>query len=173
MKWLLIILGAIVLLIAVTAIIGATLPEEHDASRAATYREPPAEVWSAINDFSSYPSWRPEVKSVEILPGQNGLPSWREVDSHGDSIPYQVTEMHPPERLTAVIADPKLPFSGTWTWDIRPANGGSSVRIHETGKVRNPIFRFVARFVLGYTKTMDQYLKALGTKFGEDVQSGN
>jgi uncharacterized protein YndB with AHSA1/START domain len=97
MKWLLIVLGVIIVLIAAVALVGATLPEEHDASRAATYREPPAEVWRAISDFSGYSSWRPEVKSVEILPGQNGLPAWREIDSHGNSIPYQETEMHPPE----------------------------------------------------------------------------
>jgi uncharacterized protein YndB with AHSA1/START domain len=174
MKWLLIIVGLIVLLIAAVALIGARLPEEHIASRAAAYHKTPAEVWAVVGDFKSYPAWRPEVKSVEILPGQNGLPSWRETDSHGNSIPYQVTEMHPPGGLTAVIADPELPFSGTWTWEIQPANGGgSSVRIREEGKVHNPFFRFVARFVLGYTKTMDQYLKALGTKFGEDVQPGN
>lgn len=173
MKWLLITLGLIALLIAVVALGGAMLPEAHTASRWATYNRPPAEIWAVITDFSNYPSWRPEVRSVEMLPGQNGLPAWREIDSHGNSIPYQVTEMRPPERLTAVIADPKLPFSGTWTWDIQPVNGGASVRIHETGRVHNPIFRFVARFVLGYTKTMDQYLKALGTKFGENVQPGN
>jgi uncharacterized protein YndB with AHSA1/START domain len=173
MKWLLGIVIVIILLIAAVALIGAILPEEHDASRAATYREPPAEVWRAIADFYSYPSWRPEVKGVEMLPGQNGFPAWRETDTHGNSIPYQVTEMHPPERLTVTIADPKLPFSGTWTWGIQPSGGGTMVRIHETGKIHNPIFRFVARFVLGYTKTMDNYLKALGRKFGEDVRPGN
>jgi hypothetical protein len=174
MKWPVIIVGVIVLLIAAVALIGASLPEEHIASRAAMYHKTPAEVWAVVVDFKSYPAWRPEVKSVEILPGQNGLPAWRETDSHGNSIPYQVIEMHPPYRLTAVIADPKLPFSGTWTWEIQSVNGGdANVRIREDGKVHNPIFRFVARFLLGYTKTMDEYLKALGAKFGEDAQPGN
>jgi len=81
--------------------------------------------------------------------------------------------LHPPETLTAVIADPQLPFSGKWTWDIQPVNGGSRLRIYETGDVHNPIFRFVARFVMGYTRTMDLYLKALGTKFGENVRPAN
>lgn len=173
MKWLLIALGAIVLLIAVVVMAGMALPQEHSATRAAKYDKPPAQVWRTITDFSGYSSWRPTVKSVEILPGQNGLPAWRETDIHGNSVPYQVTEMLPPNKLTAVIADPKLPFSGTWTWKIQPADGGAIVRIYETGKVHNPIFRFVARYVMGYTKTMDAYLKALGSKFGEDIQPGN
>lgn len=173
MKWLLIILGAIIGIVAVAALAGAMLPEEHNASRMARYSQPPAEVWATITNFSAYPSWRPEVKSVEILTAQNGMPAWKGMDSHGGGIPYQVTEMQAPGKLTAVIADPHLPFSGTWTWEIEPVDGGSSVRIHETGKVHNPIFRFVARFVLGYTATMDNYLKALGKKFGENVQPEN
>jgi uncharacterized protein YndB with AHSA1/START domain len=173
MKWLLVVLGVIVVLIGTVAMIGMTLPEEHSASRAAIYDKPPDEVWRAITDFDSYPAWRPEVKKVDLLSGENGLPAWRETDSHGNSVPYQVTELNAPANLTAVISDPKLPFSGTWMWEIQPVSGGSNVRIHETGKVHNPVFRFVGRFVLGYTKTMDQYLKALGTKFGETVQPVN
>jgi hypothetical protein len=46
----------------------------------------------------------------------------------------------------------------------------STLRITEDGEIRNPIFRFVARFFLGYTATMEAYLRDLGRRFGETVQ---
>lgn len=49
---------------------------------------------------------------------------------------------------------------------------GALVTVTERGFVRNPIFRFLARFVFGYSSTLDAYLKALGKKFGEDVSPG-
>ncbi len=44
------------------------------------------------------------------------------------------------------------------------------VTITENGEIYNPFFRFMARFVFGYTVTMETYLKALGKKFSEDAE---
>jgi hypothetical protein len=41
---------------------------------------------------------------------------------------------------------------------------GTRVTITERGEIYNPIFRFVARFFLGYTATMDATLRALSTQ---------
>ncbi len=69
------------------------------------------------------------------------------------------------------IADRKLPFGGTWSFDIAPAAGGESdLRVTEDGEVYNPIFRFMARFVFGYTASIEGYLRDLGTKFGQTVR---
>jgi len=76
-------------------------------------------------------------------------------------------------RLVVRIADPKLPFGGTWTYEITPAPEGSSLRIREDGEVYNPIFRFVSRFVVGYSGTIDAYLKSLGRKFSEQTKVEN
>jgi hypothetical protein len=37
----------------------------------------------------------------------------------------------------------------------------------------NPFFRFVSRFVLGYSHTMDSYLRALDKATGQDVVISN
>lgn len=39
----------------------------------------------------------------------------------------------------------------------------------EEGEIYNPIFRCLARFVFGYTSSLESYLKSLGGKFGEEV----
>jgi len=166
----LLIIGGIILLLAVLVIaIASRIPQSHVASRSAGISAPPDQVWQVITDVDQFSSWRPGVVRVEQLPAHNGLPSWREFDSHGRSIPYEVDEWNPPSRLIARIADPKLPFGGTWTYEIQPSGAGSIVRITEHGEIYNLLFRFVSRFFMGYTSTMDSYLKALGSKFGETV----
>ena len=168
MKWLLWVLGIIVALIALVYVIGARLPEKHSAVRVARYRQKPDALWQAITDYDQFPFWRSNLKSTGTLTSKNSFSAWQEVDAHGNVIPFQVLESDPPRHLVKGIADPKLPFGGTWTTDILPIPpDGCIVQITEDGEIHNVFFRFMARFVFGYTATMDTYLKDLGKKFGE------
>ena len=169
MKWLLVLVGVLVALVVVVTIIGALLPKGHVARRTARYRQRPEVIWKAITDYDAFPAWRSDVESVEKLPGRDGLPAWREKSRHGE-IPLEVTEAQPPTRLVTRIADPNLPFGGFWTYEITPlAEGGAQLTITENGEVYNPVFRFVSRFIMGHSASIEAYLRALGKKFGEDV----
>ena len=88
------------------------------------------------------------------------------------AMPMALDEVDTPRQLVTRIADPKLPFGGTWTWDLAPENGGTRVIVTERGVIRSPIFRVLSRFVFGYNGTMDAYLNALAKHFGESVQPG-
>jgi uncharacterized protein YndB with AHSA1/START domain len=173
MKYALILLATLVALVVLVVVVGALLPKDHHVTRSARFQQPPQAIWAAMTNYQEFPSWRSNVKRVESIPSSNQLQAWREFDSHGGSLPMQTVETDAPRKLVTEIADPKLPFGGTWTTVIMPAEGGSEVRITEDGEVRNPIFRFMSRFVLGLTTTMDTYLRDLGKKFGEDVQVEN
>ena len=77
----------------------------------------------------------------------------------------------PPERiwaaLTEVSAFPawrpdvasveSLPFGGEWEYRVAPGR----VTIVERGEIYSLFFRFMARFVFGYTRTIEAYLWAL------------
>jgi hypothetical protein len=178
LRWALWIVGGAVAIVAIIAIIGALLPKEHVATRAAKFRESPDAVWSAITTFQDYPKWRPGLQSVEQLSTSSGHAVWLERTGTGwnaEEIPYQVVELvaptgETPGRMVARIADPKLPFGGSWTYEVTAsADGGTILRITERGEVYNPIFRFVSKFFMSQTKTMEVYLNALGKKFGETV----
>lgn len=78
-------------------------------------------------------------------------------------------EERAPSLLVGRIASTDVPFGGTWTFQVAPDGSGARVTITERGWVSNPIFRFVSRFVIGETATMDTYLRALGKRFGEKV----
>jgi len=164
MKWILIAVGFLVVLVAVAAIIGTMLPKSHVASRSSRFKQPPQAVWTVI---TGPPGWRPELRSFEELPRRDGRRMWKETDKHGQVITYESVEELAPTRLVTRIADPKLPFGGTWTLQITPEAEGCVLNITEAGEIYNPIFRFVSRFFLGYTGTIEAYLKALHTKFGE------
>lgn len=166
MKWILWIFVALAGLLILITLTGWLLPKEHVATRQGRYRQPPEAIWKAITDVDAMPSWREGLKSVKNLPDKNGLPAHLEVTTMGE-IPMETVEMTPPQKLVARIADPKLPFGGTWTFEIRPTEEGSTLRITENGFVTNPVFRFLSRFVFGYTGTIETYLKSLAKKFGE------
>src|ERR1700730_172593 len=118
------------------------------------------------------PAWRQGLKSVKRLPDKNGLPAWVETLDSG-TIPLETVESVPPTKLVVRIADAKLPFGGTWTYEITPLPSGSRLRIQEDVEIYNPVFRFLARFVFGYTGTINTYLRSMAKKFGEPSPAGN
>jgi hypothetical protein len=166
--WALLALASLVVLIVV---IGALLPRDHVATRIGRYHQPPDAIWKAITDVDAMPSWREGLKSVEHLPDSKGLPAHLEITSDG-KIPFETMEMMPPQKLVTRIADPKLPYGGTWTYEITPTPEGATLRITERGYVTNPFFRFMSKFVFGQTSTMETYLKSLAKKFGEEPRIG-
>lgn len=173
MKYILVALGVIVAVVLIVVVVGALLPKQHHATRAARFHQPPETIWAATTNYQEFPSWRSNLKRVEAIQSSNSLPAWREVDSHNQALPMQTLALDAPRRMVTEIADPSLPFGGTWTTEIAPVDDGCIVRITENGEVRNPIFRFMSRFVFGYTSTMEMYLRDLGEKFGEAVQVEN
>jgi len=169
MKWVLIVAAVIAGLIALTAIIGALLPKGHTASRTAVISKAPDVLWQAMTDCAAFPQWRADVKNVEVLPDRDGHKVWRE-DGENGKMTLEAIESSPPTRLVMKIADPDLPFGGTWTYELQASSGGTRVTITENGEVYNPIFRFMSHVFFSQSATIETYLKALGKKFGEDVQ---
>lgn len=168
MKWVLIVVGILAGLVALVWIIGAMLPKEHVATRMARYKQPPEKIWEAITNVEGMPSWRTDLKGIQRLPDEDGKPAWIETSNSGE-MPITVIAWEPPRRMVGKINDPKLPFGGTWTYEIAPADGGATLRITENGEIYPAPFRFMSRFIFGYTSTIEAYLKSLGKKFGEEV----
>lgn len=155
----LILLGAI----ALVALLGSQLPVKHQVARTEQFRQPPQQLWDII---TGPPIWRPEVQRYEVLSPENGHRKWREYGTHGQKMTYAVVEEDPPQTLIIRIADPHLPFGGTWTYEITPEGTGSGLTITEDGEIYNPVFRFVSRYVQGYSATVDEYFKALRARLG-------
>jgi hypothetical protein len=67
------------------------------------------------------------------------------------------------------IADKDLPYGGQWTYELEPQGLQTALRITEDGEIYNPVFRFVSRFVMGHTATIDNYLRALASRTGDSI----
>ncbi len=161
----LIVLATLVAFVAVVALVGVLLPRDHIETRSTRLRQPPAAVFAVIADVGSYAAWRTSLSAVEVRPPLDGRERWTEV-SGGDRIAMEHVERQPPYRLVTRIADPDLPFGGTWTFDLAAEGDGTRLTITERGEIRNPVFRAVARFVFGYGATMETFLDELRARLG-------
>lgn len=142
---------------------GRALPVAHVASRGERFDAPRDTVWAIIADPAGYPSWRRDVTRVEMLRSVDGRPAWRE-ESGRDRVEYVAEEMIPEERLVTRITTTGLPYGGRWRWELTPDAGGTRVTITEEGEVYNPIFRFLMKYVIGETATIETVLEALGRR---------
>ena len=167
LNWVLIIaLAIVVLFVIVGNVVGALLPRDHRAAARARFGQSPDKVWRTITNMPDAPNWRSGLRRVERLPDREGKEVWVEVSRFG-RMPFVFEEMDPPRRLVMKTDDEKLPFGGTWTYEIAPTNGGSALTITEVGVIRKPLLRFLSRYAFGYDATMRKYLKDLGRKLGE------
>ena len=140
MKIVLIAIALVVVPVIVVIAIGAMLPVAHHAQRTAQIDKPPGAVYAVL---AGPPDWQP-----------------------GSKVPYEKIETDPPRKLVTRISDKSLPFGGTWTYDLKPSTAGTELTITEDGEVYNPLFRFVSKYVIGHTATIDQYIEALKKKLG-------
>ncbi len=168
LRWVVLVMGLPVLLIAMLITAGFFLPRDHAAVSSARFAASPDSVWAVISDLEHVPSWRPDVTRMERLPDRNGRAVWLEVGQTG-SLPYEVVEWLPPVRLALRVDDPGLPFNGSWTYSIEPDREGTLLTVVERGTIKNALFRALARFVFGYHSMLDGYLRALGTRLGEET----
>lgn len=160
-----VVVAVIAVVIVAVIVLGAVTPKKHSATVTVKLKRAPADIYAAIADLASWPSWNPSVKEVARLPDVNAHAVWKVVDAHDHAIPYEIVEATP-ARFVTRIADESLPFGGTWTWTV--ADDGT-VTIVEDGVIKNVVFRAISRTVLGYTSGEKRALTALAATFGETV----
>jgi hypothetical protein len=156
------VLAGLVGLVVLVTVVGWCLPKGHHATRSKTIAASAERVFGYIADVANGPTWRKDVRAVEIVSGAGVGMIFRETSSNG-VITYRVDALEPARRFVTVIADPSLPFSGRWTFELSPRGDTTDVTITEDGEVSNPIFRFMSRVVYSQTATMERYLAALDT----------
>lgn len=153
-------LGGIAALVVIVFGVGLLLPVDHTASVSRVVEGTPEEVWAVITDVEEFATWRTDVDRAERLETREGWPVWREEGASG-SLTLEVTGIEPARRLVTRIADEGLPFGGIWTYELEPSGTGTLVTVTENGEIYSPVYRFVARFFLGYEGTLLAYVDAL------------
>jgi hypothetical protein len=162
------VIAGIGLLAGAITLIGSKLPKGHVASRSVFLHQSPQSVYAVVRDFGSAPTWRTDVKRIDVEPQAGGPLRFREAGKNG-IVNYELTEDLPAERMVTRILDTNLGYSGKWTYVFAAENGGTRVTITEDGEVSNVLFRFMSRYVFGHTATLDGYLTSLAKRFGESA----
>lgn len=158
MKWLWYVGLVIVIVPAIVVAIGAMLPKGHVARSNVVIQASLADVFALIAGPSDWRGVKYELLTESPL-------KWRETDSGGDAITYERVETKSPTRIVNRIADPKLPFGGSWTYEIVPAGNATELAITENGEVYNPLFRFASKFIMGHTATIEKYQRDVVAHF--------
>jgi Polyketide cyclase / dehydrase and lipid transport len=170
MKIVLMIVGVLLLLVLTVVLIGALLPKRHVATRSAQFHASPERLFALVMGPQN---WRPAVAKCEDVIDGSGRRLQRETNKQGETIMYELLDVNPPHSIVRKIATSNLPYSGRWTFVFTPVGTGTNLRITEDGEVYNPIFRFVTRFVLGETSTIDAYLKGMARATGQEIAPAN
>ena len=167
-KIVVILIGFFTFLFAVTlaiAVVGTLLPAEQYVSRSLRINGSPERVWRALVDLEGQTDWRPELAEIVILSHEGSL-SWKERYHSGEEVLCELLQSTPNRRLTWSVSEEKGSFEGTWDVRIQPVEAGSLVTVSEAGKIRNPFFRVMARFlpddggfVQGYLDHLDAQVR--------------
>lgn len=161
MKYLPIILGIMIAVPILAYVGGSFISEQHSATVSRRLNAPQIEVWETITGVQDYAEWRNEVERVEILSDSASPLKWREYYTNNDPITFEEAGRSDSSRFVARIADKSLPFGGVWTYELEGTGSGARLTITEDGEIYNPIFRLIAKFIMGYTGTMNQYFDDL------------
>lgn len=165
MRYVLIVLGILLVAALGIVLIGWRLPVKHVATKSVELSASPESVFALISTPENYAAWRGDVKKVDVTT-ENGVTRFREDGSNGPIL-FEITEKAPPRRFVTTIADKSLPFGGRWIYEVAPAASGSQLTITEEGEVYNPVFRFVSRYIMGHTATIESYLQAVQKRLSQ------
>jgi uncharacterized protein YndB with AHSA1/START domain len=169
LRFLLLIATAVVLIISATFAYGSSLPREHVATSRAVLSQPIEQVWEVVRNPAALRGTWSDLTSAERVPAASGMETWVQVVD-GFEMRLQVTNVQPPRRLvTTIVPDADSTFGGAWTYELTPVQGGTQVTITESGWIGNPFYRVLGR-VFGLHRSIEGYLKALGTHFAEGVR---
>ena len=117
-------------------------------------------MYALLSDVDKYPSWRPTVKSLTRQPDRDGRPAWTEEVS-GMTIPLYFEKMERPSLLVARIADPSLPFGGTWTYRIALVGPRFRGDDHRRRRGLQSDLPVMSRFVFGHEATLKEFVSHL------------
>jgi len=122
-------------------------------------RHPPTKVWQALTDPAQLREWAPFDADRNL-----GTPGTAKLSTVGLATP-RVSET----KVKRAEAPRVLEYSwgeNEMRWELEPQGNGTRLTITEEGEVYNPIFRFVSRFIMGHTRTIDRYLGDLKNRLG-------
>ena len=159
MTWYLLLAFLPLMLMMLAMLVGNTLPPAYVNARRAIFARSSQDVWRALADIETHPSWRTNMVRIERL----GPTRFREHYKHG-AVTYAIDVEEAPVRRILRIADPDLPFGGRWIYELAIAGDQTELTITEDGVAQNPAARVMLRLMRG--AAIDRFLSDLAAHLG-------
>jgi uncharacterized protein YndB with AHSA1/START domain len=142
---------------------GARLPATHTVSVTGVVPASPEKVFGLITDVKDAANWRPQVKSVTTLGPDHGRDHWVEHYAYHQYMTFLALQTASPILRQVKLDDPRAAYGGTWTYELSPGPDPSTttLKITEDGYINPPVYRFMMAHVMGPTKNLDDYMKAI------------
>ena len=169
--WIYLAIAVVIAFVLVPQLGGMLLNEHHIISSRLLLNQSPENVWRAISDLAATPDWYPNVVSEERLADRDGHQVWRERYHNGQSLVLETAASCPPYRLMRASIEGNTRES--WEFDLHPTANGTELLITESGDLPNPFMRFVAKYVMGHFRAMNNYERALALRFEEPARIEN
>lgn len=163
----------VVALIALTVIIGYLMPVRYEGQTVVEFEGNAQQVWEALQDVEAHPVTGKMMKSVEVLPSEDGRPVWAEDIGHGEVITVRTTEHEPPRHMVREMSSATVNMKSRWEYAIETAGEGCRVTLSgttdiEIGTWHTPIFRVMMVVGGGVKKGLDTQLKMVASSLAHE-----
>lgn len=156
-----VILAVLFFALIVVRIIGGSLPREHSAEQSTVIGISPEQIYTLVKEVPNYPAWRPSVKKVEVLKADAEHPVFK-IWNERRGMPLALISDVPYSILVFEVAENEnAMFGGTWTYAFKEEGDGCRMTLRESGWINPPIFRFLARYIIGHGKSIDMMISDL------------
>ncbi len=162
MKWILIVLGTLIVVVILVYVIGMLMEVTHKATAQRKFKVSANQIWLILTDFKDYKSWRSGIKELRV----DGDRQWTETNSYGDNVSYALEIIAENQSMKTQILNKDLPYGGYWEFTLSSDPGGCVLSITENGEVYNPFFRFMSKYIFGHDTSLKTYMKDLEARAG-------
>ncbi len=150
---------------------GGKLPERNSIGQSKSFEANQNLIWASILDIESYPLWKPNLKSIEML-GTNdkGYTKWREYYPYGKSITYEITEYIPKSLIEVRIIEAKNSAEGVWIFKLSNYQNRGVLQVKRFAIIKSNLDRFIRRWIDTKYNEVDYMLMSLNTYLNQLIE---
>jgi hypothetical protein len=156
MRFLIIILVALAIGLALVLLAGRLLPATREGRAQTTIAATPDQVLAVVADVAAQPDWR-DIASVTLT-----ADGWIEQTPRGERITFVAEEMTATAIRLRFTSD--AGYSGTWEAALEPVAAGTQISVVERATVPAPIGRLISRLLFDPAAFSATYLAQLKTR---------
>tara|TARA_A100001015_G_C14944854_1_gene694199 strand:+ start:281 stop:889 length:609 start_codon:yes stop_codon:yes gene_type:complete len=150
---------------------GGTIHERSSIGQSKSFEADQSLIWAALLDIESYPLWKPNLKTIEMLgTNEKGYTKWREFYPYGKSVTYEITEYIPKSLIEMRIVEAKNSAEGVWIYKLSNYQDRGVLQIKRFAIIKSHIDRFIRRWIDTKYNEVDYLLMSLNVYLDQLIE---